>query len=75
MEGQKELVLSYWQALCTAGSSRKSWQGEKKEQLIKPSNVLIRQAVGSDSRGRRFNCRGIRRRERQRQNKVSQGAG
>lgn len=61
MVGQKELMVSFQQALCTAGSSRKSWQGERKEQLIKLSNGLIRQAVGSDSRGRRFNCRGIRR--------------
>lgn len=53
--------MSYSQALCTAASSRKSWQGEGKGQLIKLSNVLTRQAVGSDSRGRRFNCRRIRR--------------
>ena len=61
MEGQKELTVSYSQALCTAARSRKSWQGERKEQLIKQSDVLIRQAVGPDSRGRRFNCRRIRR--------------
>ena len=60
MEGQKELIVSSSQALCTAASSRKSWQGERKGRLIKLSNVLIRQAVGSDSRGRRFNCRRIR---------------
>ena len=60
MEGQKELIVSSSQALCTAASSRKSWQGERKERLIKLSNVLIRQAVGSDSGGRRFNCRRIR---------------
>lgn len=61
MEGQKELIVSYQQAVSTAVSSRKSRQGEKKEQLIKLCNGLIRQAVGSDSRGRRFNCRKIRR--------------
>lgn len=56
-----ELMVSYQKALSTAGNSRKSWQGETTEQLIKLSNGMIRQAVGSDSRGRRFSCRRIRR--------------
>lgn len=54
-------MVSYQQVLSTAGSSRKSWHWERKEQLIKLSNGLIRQAVGSDSRGRRSNRRRIRR--------------
>ena len=69
------MMLSFQQALSTAGSSRKSWQGERKEQLIKLSNGLIRQAVGSDSRGRRFSCRGIRRMGKAKTAKVSQGSG
>lgn len=61
MEGQMELMVSYQPAPSTAGSSRKCWQGERMKQLIKLSNGVIRQAVGSDSRGRRFCCRRIRR--------------
>lgn len=53
-------MVSYQQALSTAGSSRKSWQGEKKGQIIKLSNGLMRQAVGPASRGRRLHCRRIR---------------
>lgn len=68
MEGQKKLMVSYLQALSTAGSSRKSWQGQRKEQLIKLSSGLIRQAVGSDSRGKRLNCRRIRARRRAKTN-------
>lgn len=60
-EGQKEFIVRTRRPPSTAGSSRKSWPGETKEQLIKLSTRLIRQAVGSDSRGRRLSCRRIKR--------------
>ena len=59
-EGQKELTASHSQAPCTAASRRKSRQGARKAQLTKLPNVLMSRAVGSDSRGRRFNCRRVR---------------
>lgn len=75
MEGQKERTVSYSQAPRTAGSSRNSWQPERKQQLIKLSHVLIRQALGSDSRAGDAAAGGLEGRARQRQNKVSQGSG
>ena len=59
--------MSHSQARRTAASSRKSWQGARK--------VLMRLAVGSDSRAGDSTAGGSEGWERQRQNKGSQRSG
>lgn len=71
MEGQKELMVSYGQALSTAGSHRKSWQGERKEQLIKLSKGWLAKQWDQPAGVGDSTARGSEGQERERQNKVS----